>query len=108
MSETPIETTPQATHAGLEAGGVFLLDCREADELATASIAGAAHIPMGEVPSRLGELPNDRPVVVTCHHGMRSLRLTHFLRANGFPNAQSMAGGIDAWSTEVDGSVPRY
>jgi rhodanese-related sulfurtransferase len=46
--------------------------------------------------------------VVHCHHGGRSLRVAHWLREQGFANAQSMAGGIDRWSQEIDPSVPRY
>jgi rhodanese-related sulfurtransferase len=85
-----------------------LLDVREPDELATASIPWATTIPMGEVPERLGELPRDKPIAVLCHGGGRSARVTAFLNANGFPNAVNVAGGIDAWSTSVDPSVPRY
>ena len=65
---------------------------------------------MNEVEARLSELEawKDKPLVVHCHHGMRSMRVANFLRANGFPQAQSMAGGIEAWSVEIDDSVPRY
>jgi rhodanese-related sulfurtransferase len=86
-----------------------LLDCREPGEVVTARIEGSVHIPMREVPARLSELgdKNER-IVVHCHHGGRSLRVTHFLRQQGFENAQNMAGGIDAWSLEVDAAVPRY
>lgn len=94
----------QAAEAGL------LLDCREPDEHAVAHIAGAMLIPMGELPDRLGELEAYRqvPLAVHCHHGGRSLRVARWLRENGFPQAQSVAGGIDAWSREIDPGVPRY
>jgi rhodanese-related sulfurtransferase len=87
-----------------------LLDCREPDEVATAKIEGSLHSPMRETPARLTELPDDKGerIVVHCHHGGRSLRVTQFLRQQGFENAQNMAGGIDAWSQQIDSSVPRY
>ena len=85
-----------------------LLDVREQDELATASIAGAKTIPMGEIPARAAEIPRDVPLVVMCHHGGRSARVVQFLEANGYTNAVNLDGGIDAWSVEIDPSVPRY
>jgi rhodanese-related sulfurtransferase len=85
-----------------------LLDVREPDEIATASIPWAVTIPMGEVPARTAELPSDKPIAVLCHAGGRSARVTAFLNQNGFPNAVNVAGGIDAWSTSIDQAVPRY
>lgn len=88
----------------------LLLDCREPDEHAIARIEGARLIPMREIPERLSELEpwREKPIVVHCHHGVRSLRVVQWLRQQGFAHAQSMRGGIDAWSLEVDPSVPRY
>jgi rhodanese-related sulfurtransferase len=88
----------------------LLLDCRTAEEHAIAKIDGSVLIPMQEIAERLAELEawRDKPIVVHCHHGVRSLRVTHFLREKGFSRAQSMKGGIDAWSLEVDPNVPRY
>jgi rhodanese-related sulfurtransferase len=86
----------------------LLLDVREPDEIATASVAGATTIPMAEVPARIAELPTDRPIVVMCHAGGRSARVTAFLNGNGFPNAVNLAGGIDDWSERIDPAVPRY
>ncbi len=86
----------------------LLLDCRRPDEVATARISGALHVPMDELPRRLNELPPEREIIVYCHHGARSLRVTHWLREQGFPRVVSMAGGIEAWSREVDPSVPLY
>ena len=92
------------------AGGneVVLLDVREHDELAVAAVDGALHIPMREVPARLGELDADKPLVVMCHSGGRSRRVAEFLKGNGFTNVSNLAGGIDAWSTQIDSRVPRY
>jgi rhodanese-related sulfurtransferase len=88
----------------------LLLDCRKPEEYAAARIEGSTLIPMQEIQQRVGEISDDlnRHIVVHCHHGGRSLRVTHWLREQGFPNVQNMAGGIDAWSLEVDPSVPRY
>jgi rhodanese-related sulfurtransferase len=90
-----------------------LLDVREPNELATASVApGAAFelvaMPMNSVPARLAELDTSRPVAVLCHHGARSQRVAQFLEAQGFGQVVNVAGGIDAWATEVDASVARY
>lgn len=89
---------------------LLLIDCREEDEYAIAKIDGARLIPMGQLPERVGEIEafRDAPLVVHCHHGGRSLRVVHWLRAQGFSQAQSMAGGIDQWAVEIDSSVVRY
>jgi rhodanese-related sulfurtransferase len=85
-----------------------LLDVREAPELAICTLDNAKHIPMGEVPARLAELPRDVPLAVMCHHGMRSLRVVQFLREAGFSNAINLEGGIDAWSSQIDPGLQRY
>jgi rhodanese-related sulfurtransferase len=89
-----------------------LLDVREAWELQTARFdlpgARSLHIPMGTLPARLHELDRLQPILVLCHHGVRSLQCVTFLQRQGFGAAYNVAGGIDAWSREVDGTVPRY
>lgn len=90
-----------------------LLDVRRPDEWEKCRIDGATLIPMQEIERRADEIEDDdggrtRPVVVYCHHGVRSLRVTATLRAMGFTDVRSMAGGIDAWSMAVDPGVPRY
>jgi rhodanese-related sulfurtransferase len=87
---------------------VVLLDVREDEEVATAHVEAALHIPMAEVPSRLNELDRDYDLVVMCHGGMRSMRVAQYLAASGFDRVFNLKGGIDAWSREVDESVPRY
>lgn len=89
---------------------VVLLDCREPAEADIAAIRGAVLIPMGQIPAAADRLNamNGKRIIVHCHHGGRSLRVAHWLRANGHGDAQSMAGGIDAWSLEIDQTVPRY
>ncbi|MDN3920277.1 rhodanese-like domain-containing protein [Roseateles violae] len=90
----------------------LLLDVREPWEAQLASIrldgVAARLLPMGELAGRLDELDPLQPVVVYCHHGMRSLQVVAFLQRQGFESVYNLAGGIDAWSLEVDASVPRY
>jgi rhodanese-related sulfurtransferase len=89
-----------------------LLDVREAWELQTAraELPGTRllHIPMQELPSRLHELDPSQLILGLCHHGMRSLQCVAFLLHHGYPHAYNIAGGIDAWSAELDPTVPRY
>ena len=87
----------------------LLLDVRDEWEHATAHIPGAKLIPMSEIPGRAHqELDEEQHIAVLCHHGARSLSVTHWLRQQGFEQAQSVSGGIDAWSQQIDPSVPRY
>jgi len=111
MSDTPLEIDCLATKARLDAGDdLLLLDCREPDEYATAKISQATLVPMSELAARVAELESHKhkPIIVHCHHGGRSLRVAKWLREQGFPHTQSMAGGIDAWSLQIDPDVPRY
>lgn len=85
-----------------------LLDVREDSELAICRIEGALHIPMGEIPERHEALPKDAPLVVFCHHGMRSMNVVQFLEAKGFENALNLAGGIHSWAIEVDIEMRKY
>jgi rhodanese-related sulfurtransferase len=86
-----------------------LLDVREPWETTVSSFPGAVSMPMGEVPSRAHqELDPDERIIVICHHGMRSLSVANWLRNQGFEMAQSLRGGIDAWSRDVDPAVARY
>ena len=107
LMDTPLEVDV-TTAAQLLREGAFLLDVREDTEVATCAIAGSRHIPMGQLPENLPALPRDRLILVHCHHGGRSLRVTQFLRANGFARVSNVAGGIDAWSTQIDPSLARY
>jgi rhodanese-related sulfurtransferase len=84
-----------------------LLDVREEWELGVASVPDVVHIPMGEVADRLGELDRSREVVVLCRSGRRSLQVANFLQQNGF-QAVNLAGGILAWSRDLDATIPTY
>jgi rhodanese-related sulfurtransferase len=119
MPELPppdaLEIAPAELHALLEDSGTSalrLVDCREPDEHAICRIEGAELIPLsrfGEEAARrlLGE-EDPRPLVVYCHHGMRSLHATAFLRERGRRETWSLSGGIDLWSRQIDPEVPRY
>ena len=96
--------------AGMRAEGVahIVLDVREPDEIAICAIEGSRSIPMQQVPLNLDALPREEPLIVLCHHGMRSAVVADFLRKSGFPNAWNLAGGINAWARKVDTTMPRY
>lgn len=99
--------------AFIEAGPApVLLDVREPWEFGLARIeapgATLLHIPMMQVPQRLAEIGRAQPVVCICHHGVRSAQVVAFLMQQGFADVYNLAGGIDAWSAEVDARVPRY
>ncbi len=86
-----------------------LIDVREPWEYQTAHVEGSVLIPMGEIPARAHqELDPDERLLILCHHGARSLSVTNWLRQQGFESAQSIAGGIDAWTSRVDPKIPRY
>ena len=87
---------------------MVLLDVREPRELAVASVPGALHIPMAQVPARLAEIDRDRHVVVICHSGGRSQAVVGFLKHQGYEQVSNLAGGITRWSREIDPSIPVY
>ena len=103
------EIAPEDVKSKIDGAEPFtLLDVREPWEFETARIDSAKLMPMGEVPSRAHqELDPEEHIVVMCHHGVRSMNVTVW-RQQGFEKAQSMRGGIDAWSRRVDGKVPMY
>jgi len=108
----PFEITPQEVHQRVVAGEkIILVDVREPSEFSVAHIAGAELIPMRQVPAELSRLEGQADVatlIVYCHHGVRSLNVVNWLRQQGVDACQSMAGGIDRWSLEIDPNVPRY
>lgn len=94
---------PSELRARLAAGEpVFVLDVREPAEVAEQPFPGAHHIPLGELSDRTSELPLDGPIVVVCHAGVRSAVAAAALTRAGWP-AESLAGGVEAWSKASDG-----
>ena len=90
---------------------LLIVDVRLANEVDTAHVAPYLHIPLHEIESRVDEVveaAESKQVVTLCHHGVRSLKASLFLRSSGVANALSMAGGIEAWSCAIDPKVPRY
>ena len=85
-----------------------LLDVREPWEFERARIEGAQLVPMREVPGRIGEIEQGKPVVAICHHGGRSMQIALFLEKAGYNNVHNLVGGVDAWSRTVDPAVPLY
>jgi rhodanese-related sulfurtransferase len=103
-----LEITPREVKAAM--AEIYLIDCRTQAEWATANIPGAVLIPLHTLESRVNDIEaqaGDKPVVVLCHMGGRSMKAALFLRGRGI-DAKSMAGGIEAWSLGVDPAVPRY
>lgn len=103
------EISPIEAGALYREGKARLIDVREPWEFATVRIDGSVLVPMGEVPARAHrEFDPEERLIVVCHHGIRSMNATVWLREQGYERAQSLRGGLDAWSKEVDPSVGRY
>jgi rhodanese-related sulfurtransferase len=103
------EATASEVKGRLDRGEeLVLLDCREPQEWSYCQIGGAVFAPMSRFLQYLTDLDPDKPTVVYCHTGVRSVFVAAYLQNQGFANVVSMAGGIDAWSRDVDPTVPRY
>lgn len=85
-----------------------LLDVREDEEVAICHLSGSVHIPMNLIPLHHNELPDDVPIVVYCHHGIRSMNVARYLAHLGFDDLYNLSGGIDAWAQEIDHNMARY
>ena len=110
-AELPIELDVTTVHAMRQRKESFILvDVREQSEYDIAKIDGSLLLPMSELQLRVGELEphQESHIVVHCHHGGRSMQVTHALRERGYAKVQNMAGGIDAWSLQIDSDLPRY
>jgi rhodanese-related sulfurtransferase len=106
-----IEVTPRQVKAMRDAGeDCVLIDCRTPGEFELVRIEGATLVPLQEAAARVEELRPlaARKLIVHCHHGARSLQMTHFLRRAGFADVYSMAGGIDLWALDIDPGMARY
>jgi rhodanese-related sulfurtransferase len=112
VSDLPFEISPAEVKRRLDAGErLSLIDVRQPEEHAIARIEGSELVPMNDVPSALQDLEakaDEGPLVVFCHHGVRSANVVNWLRGQGVAECTSMVGGIDQWSAEIDPSVPRY
>ncbi|HLJ84547.1 MAG TPA: molybdopterin-synthase adenylyltransferase MoeB [Candidatus Eremiobacteraceae bacterium] len=109
VQQTPFDVQPQAVKDRLDRKDAFeFLDVRDDDEIEIAALPHTMHIPAHEVAERVAEIPRDRDVVVFCHSGGRSSRVTTLLRMQGFENVFNMNGGATRWSAEVDPTVPKY
>src|SRR5215510_11383284 len=101
--------TPKELKSKLDKGEkLLLLDVREQWEYDLAKLHGSTLIPLATLAQSLGKLSRESEIIAICHHGMRSADATNFLLQQGFPNVKNLVGGIDAWSVQVDGTVPRY
>ena len=85
-----------------------LIDVREAWELDICALPGAVHIPMSEIPARIGEIDAQRPIIVMCHHGVRSMTVARYLESNGVEPVLNLTGGIAAWAERLDPTMDRY
>jgi rhodanese-related sulfurtransferase len=107
-----LETTVRDVKRRIDDGEkLVFIDVREPEEYAIAKIQGSELVPMRSIPANLQSLDakaDDAALVIYCHHGIRSLQVANWLREQGLEDCQSMAGGIDAWSQEIDPSIPRY
>lgn len=106
----PLEISVEETRDLLEARPprALLLDVREPFELQICRVEGGTHMPVRQIPERLGELPRDRRLLVLCHTGARSRRVTQYLRAQGFGAVSNVRGGISAWAERIEPAMPRY
>ena len=102
------ELTPQAVAALRDTTEIQIIDVREPWEYEFCHIEGTLHIPLGQIPARLAELASDRPLIVLCHHGMRSLQVAHYLLSQGYQDVTNLSGGIDAWARDVDPALALY
>ncbi len=103
-----LTVTEASQRVSADPSKVRIIDVREPDELEICHIAGAETIPMRQIPEHVATLPRDQHLLILCHRGNRSLRVTQFLRAQGFTAVSNIEGGIDAWAEQLDPTMARY
>lgn len=105
-----IEITPRQLQASIQndTPAPYLLDVREPAEFDICHIEGSHLIPSGELPAEVDQLPDDRPIVVICHHGIRSYMIATYLERQGFEQIRNLRGGINAWASEIAPDMPTY
>ena len=108
--EVPLEISVTAAKSLIDGDSqrTLLIDVRESWERDICRIEASRHIPMGQIPEKLTQLPKDQHLLVLCHHGARSLRVTNFLRSQGFPAVTNVGGGIEAWADQIEPTMQRY
>jgi rhodanese-related sulfurtransferase len=104
------EISPEELHRRLQAGeDLQLVDVREEMEYEYCHLPGSLLLPLGDVPRRAAEIRSEGPVVLICHHGVRSAQALGYLRHRlGCTNLLNLRGGVDAWTARVDPTFPRY
>lgn len=105
------EIEPAEAAKQLASKQALLLDVREPEEFALAHLENSVLMPMQSIPpqlQRVEQMADENPLLVLCHHGVRSLQVVAWLRGQGIENCYSISGGIDRWSRELDSAVPRY
>ncbi len=105
IREISVQELNERRHRGEQP---LVLDVREQWELQLAHIPNVLHVPMNEIPERLGDLSRNAETIVMCHVGGRSMRVAQYLSSQGFSNVANLSGGIAAWSQSVDATVPQY
>lgn len=105
IPQIDVTTLDEMRRGGRE---VVVLDVREDWERQICRVDPSIDVPMAAVPQAVDDLPRDRPLVVMCHHGVRSLQAAMWLRTRGFDNVVNLAGGIDAWRREIDPTMEGY
>ena len=109
QSDPDLSVSPQEAKEKMDKGEkIVLLDVREPREIAINRLGDPVHIPLADLPNRYRELSPDAEIIVYCHMGVRSMKATRFLKDQQFKNVKNLTGGIEAWSVNVDSSVPRY
>jgi len=103
---TPVELA--AWRADPSRATPVLVDVREPWEFDHCRIEGSLPLPLSQLPARRTELPEDRPLVLVCHHGNRSQQAAMWLLRNGFTDVHNLSGGVEAWAQDVDPAMPRY
>ncbi len=108
--DAPLEVSVAEAHRLRQSAPdrTLIIDVREPFELELCRVEGARHIPMRQIPEQVDALPRDQHLLILCHAGGRSQRVTEFLRARGLTAVSNIAGGIDAWAREIEPGMPRY
>jgi rhodanese-related sulfurtransferase len=108
-TDTALEIAPEILDAQLRAGKPFaIVDVREPWETEICAIEGSILMPLAALPENVAKLPQEIPLAVVCHHGMRSMQAVMWLRSRGFENAVNLQGGVDAWADRIDPAMARY